>query len=93
MVSISKIPHLFVRGFQLNWHHGAILLEMRLLPQFLRDWSLSKSHANASSPDTFTAKLQDTGIWKDAPILKGVTRFEPNQDTKNIMITGGAGFM
>lgn len=49
--------------------------------------------ANFSSADAFATKLQDTGIWKDAPVLKGVTRFQPNSDTKNIMITGGAGFM
>ncbi|KAF8456239.1 hypothetical protein BGX38DRAFT_1248852 [Terfezia claveryi] len=47
----------------------------------------------AGQYDIFTAKLQDTGIWQNAPVLKGVTRFEPSPDTKNIMITGGAGFI
>lgn len=36
---------------------------------------------------------QDYGIWKDAPVFTGSTKFEPLPDVKNIMITGGAGFM
>ncbi|KAF2157640.1 NAD(P)-binding protein [Myriangium duriaei CBS 260.36] len=32
-------------------------------------------------------------IWAAAPLLKGQTHFEPRKDTKNIMITGGAGFI
>lgn len=42
---------------------------------------------------SFAAKLEDNGIWKDAPVLKGTTKFEPNPDTKNVLVTGGAGFM
>ncbi|EPS45761.1 hypothetical protein H072_241 [Dactylellina haptotyla CBS 200.50] len=38
-------------------------------------------------------RLKDTGIWKEAPLLKGTTKFEPLPDVKNIMITGGAGFI
>ncbi|KAK2052327.1 dTDP-glucose 4,6-dehydratase [Colletotrichum caudatum] len=37
--------------------------------------------------------FQDFGVWKDAPLLKGSTKFEPLPDVKNIMITGGAGFI
>ena len=37
--------------------------------------------------------FEDFGVWKEAPILKGSTKFEPLPDVKNIMITGGAGFM
>lgn len=37
--------------------------------------------------------FEDFGVWKDSPILKGSTKFEPLPDVKNIMITGGAGFM
>ena len=37
--------------------------------------------------------FEDYGLWKEAPVLKGTTKFEPLPDTKNIMITGGAGFM
>jgi dTDP-glucose 4,6-dehydratase len=37
--------------------------------------------------------FEDFGFWKDAPVLKGSTQFEPLPDVKNIMITGGAGFI
>lgn len=37
--------------------------------------------------------FQDTGIWRDAPVYKGATKFPPLEDAKNILITGGAGFM
>ena len=37
--------------------------------------------------------FENYGVWKDAPILTGTTKFEPLPDVKNIMITGGAGFM
>jgi dTDP-glucose 4,6-dehydratase len=37
--------------------------------------------------------FEDFGVWKNAPILTGSTKFEPLPDVKNIMITGGAGFM
>lgn len=40
------------------------------------------------------AKLRDdNGVWQEAPILIGSTKFEPLPDVRNIMITGGAGFM
>jgi len=34
-----------------------------------------------------------TEIWKEAPILKGTTKFEPLPDVRNILVTGGQGFM
>lgn len=37
--------------------------------------------------------FENYGVWKEAPILTGTTKFEPLPDVKNIMITGGAGFM
>jgi hypothetical protein len=36
---------------------------------------------------------KQSDIWKHAPVLIGTTKFEPRSDVKNIMITGGAGFM
>lgn len=39
------------------------------------------------------AYFQDLDVWKRAPLLKGATQFEPRPDVKNIMVTGGAGFM
>ncbi|KXT15014.1 hypothetical protein AC579_7773 [Pseudocercospora musae] len=35
----------------------------------------------------------DDGIWKDAPLLTGQTSFEPLPDVKNILVTGGEGFI
>ncbi|KAK3692741.1 putative rhamnose biosynthetic enzyme 2 [Podospora appendiculata] len=37
--------------------------------------------------------FHDYGVWKDAPVLTGTTNFTPLPDVKNIMITGGAGFI
>ncbi|KAK4151519.1 hypothetical protein C8A00DRAFT_35848, partial [Chaetomidium leptoderma] len=37
--------------------------------------------------------FDEYGIWKEAPVLIGTTKFEPRPDVKNIMITGGAGFI
>jgi hypothetical protein len=37
--------------------------------------------------------FEDYGVWKEAPILTGSTKFEPLPGVKNIMVTGGAGFM
>lgn len=55
--------------------------------------------ANGTANGAATTKVtkprffEDYGIWKQAPILTGSTKFEPLPDVKNIMITGGAGFM
>jgi len=46
--------------------------------------------AASSGPNRF---FEDYGVWKDAPVLIGTTKYEPLPDVKNIMITGGAGFM
>ncbi|KAF2498997.1 NAD(P)-binding protein [Lophium mytilinum] len=32
-------------------------------------------------------------VWTQAPVLKGSTKFEPLPNIKNIMVTGGAGFI
>jgi hypothetical protein len=45
-----------------------------------------------SNPET-NKFFEDFGVWKDAPILTGSTKYTPLPDVKNIMITGGAGFM
>ncbi|POR31346.1 Trifunctional UDP-glucose 4,6-dehydratase/UDP-4-keto-6-deoxy-D-glucose 3,5-epimerase/UDP-4-keto-L-rhamnose-reductase RHM3 [Tolypocladium paradoxum] len=37
--------------------------------------------------------FQDLDVWKRAPLLRGTTQFEPRPDVKNIMVTGGAGFI
>ncbi|KAF2218088.1 hypothetical protein CERZMDRAFT_92707 [Cercospora zeae-maydis SCOH1-5] len=35
----------------------------------------------------------DDGCWKDAPLLTGHTSFEPLPDVRNILVTGGEGFI
>lgn len=47
-------------------------------------------HMNGNSSENASA---DAPIWSSAPVLKGSTRYEPQPDIKNIMITGGAGFI
>ncbi|KAI1457256.1 NAD(P)-binding protein [Annulohypoxylon moriforme] len=47
----------------------------------------------ASTKVTKPRFFEDYGIWKQAPILTGSTKFEPLPEVKNIMITGGAGFI
>ena len=54
------------------------------------DWDIrAYTGTNGHHPSFF----EDYGVWKDAPVLTGTTRFEPLPGVKNIMITGGAGFM
>ncbi|TAQ88307.1 dTDP-glucose 4,6-dehydratase [Chlorociboria aeruginascens] len=57
-----------------------------------------KTNANGGplspiSPNGEYKFSEESGIWKEAPILIGSTKFEPLPDVKNIMITGGAGFI
>jgi len=35
----------------------------------------------------------DDGTWHDAPVLTGQTAFTPLASVKNILVTGGEGFM
>jgi hypothetical protein len=35
----------------------------------------------------------DDGTWHDAPVLTGETAFTPLANVKNILVTGGEGFM
>ncbi|KAK6398074.1 hypothetical protein LTR65_003154 [Meristemomyces frigidus] len=35
----------------------------------------------------------DDGLWRDAPMLTGQGSFEPLPDVKNILVTGGEGFI
>ncbi|KAK0622909.1 dTDP-D-glucose 4,6-dehydratase [Immersiella caudata] len=47
----------------------------------------------AASSDCRKSFFEDYGIWKEAPVLTGTTKFTPLPDVKNIMVTGGAGFI
>ncbi|KAK3313831.1 dTDP-glucose 4,6-dehydratase [Apodospora peruviana] len=57
----------------------------------------SNGSSNSPSPVTDSRRYSffddQYGVWKDAPVLTGSTKFEPLPDVKNIMITGGAGFI
>ncbi|KUI60358.1 hypothetical protein VP1G_07561 [Cytospora mali] len=57
----------------------------------------TNSHSNGRSNGTNGTRhhnsFGDFGVWKEAPVLIGTTKFEPLPDVKNIMITGGAGFI
>lgn len=55
------------------------------------NWVLTS--VNLTAPNGGPNFFEDFGVWKAAPILTGSTKFEPSPDVKNIMITGGAGFM
>jgi dTDP-glucose 4,6-dehydratase len=54
---------------------------------------LTRRLAPAGSNAGTNKFFEDFGVWKEAPVLIGSTKFEPLPEVKNIMITGGAGFM
>lgn len=47
-------------------------------------------HAAGSLESRF---FVDDGLWRDAPLHTGQTSFDPLPGVKNIMVTGGEGFM
>lgn len=55
----------------------------------------TNGHHELQSPSTSVTNnfFEDFGVWKDAPVLIGSTKFTPNPDVHNIMITGAAGFI
>ncbi|KAK4499053.1 hypothetical protein PRZ48_009565 [Zasmidium cellare] len=48
------------------------------------------SSGGSSLPSRF---FIDDNLWRDAPLLTGQTSFEPLPDVKNILVTGGEGFI
>jgi dTDP-glucose 4,6-dehydratase len=68
-----------------------------MVPQLVSPWFCPcfYTYSNVeSAPSTGPNRFfEDFGVWKEAPVLIGTTKFEPLPDVKNIMITGGAGFM
>ncbi|KAI0170982.1 hypothetical protein BJ166DRAFT_517469 [Pestalotiopsis sp. NC0098] len=55
--------------------------------------AISADGHNGEATNGHNAYLHDANIWKYAPVLTGSTKYEPRPDVKNIMITGGAGFI
>ncbi|OQN97232.1 hypothetical protein B0A48_16774 [Cryoendolithus antarcticus] len=46
-----------------------------------------------TSLDSRFLRFRDEGIWHSAPLLTGQTCFEPLPDVRNILVTGGEGFI
>lgn len=61
-------------------HGGAV---PRLTPR------LGRRNSTVLNPRSYLTE----DLWKQAPVLTGTTRFEPREDARNILVTGGAGFM
>jgi hypothetical protein len=55
--------------------------------------SVNAFHTNGSQPVNGAHGIHEEVPLEASPIFKGTTRFEPDPRTKNIMITGGSGFM
>ena len=77
-------------GAQSNGH-GPSGRQFISLPQFR--WTDAGVVEGPPSHLERTSSSYDPAVWVGAPMLTGVTRFEPLSDVKRIMITGGAGFM
>lgn len=58
------------------------------LPQTLRS-SPARRNSTILNPRSYVAEE----LSKQAPVFTGSTKFEPLPDAKNILVTGGAGFM
>ncbi|KAL1855881.1 hypothetical protein VTK73DRAFT_8424 [Phialemonium thermophilum] len=55
---------------------------------------VEQANAGSTSGNARRASFfEDNGVWKESPVFVGSTRFQPLPDVKNIMITGGAGFI
>ncbi|KAJ6444697.1 protein phosphatase PP2A regulatory subunit A [Purpureocillium lavendulum] len=51
------------------------------------------AYGTVNTPNGHHEYSQEPDVWKRAPILKGTTQFEPRPGVRNIMVTGGAGFI
>ncbi|KAG5950849.1 hypothetical protein E4U53_004304 [Claviceps sorghi] len=58
-----------------------------------RPSSVSNDAATGKEINSSCGYLPNPDVWKEAPTLKGTTAFEPLPDARNIMVTGGAGFI
>ncbi|KAF2088168.1 NAD(P)-binding protein [Saccharata proteae CBS 121410] len=54
---------------------------------------MSKKRRRRSSTVLNPRASVEPAVWTRAPLLTGTTKFEPLHDAKNIMVTGGAGFI
>ena len=51
------------------------------------------AHSYAASASLESRFFVDDGLWRNAPLLTGHGSFDPLPDVKNILVTGGEGFM
>ena len=54
---------------------------------------LTVNTAHQAQPAWNRASSSTNGTWHDAPVLTGQTAFTPLASVKNILVTGGEGFM
>jgi len=59
-------------------------------PETSTGYKLTDSAAQSRLESRF---FVDDGLWREAPLLTGQGQFEPLPDVKNILVTGGEGFM
>jgi hypothetical protein len=77
-VSFSKWP--------INLQDGALVVKTQFRSQPI-------PYADNPAGSLESRFFVDDGLWKTAPMLTGQTSFEPLPDVRNIMVTGGEGFM
>ncbi|KAK8203733.1 dTDP-D-glucose 4,6-dehydratase [Phyllosticta capitalensis] len=63
------------------------------VPDELAPPAVSRRSRRRSSTVLNPRTYVDAAIWTKTPVLKGSTEFEPLPDARNIMVTGGAGFI
>lgn len=71
---------------------GPMMSPTQASSPFGRRLATTGAYGRATARRT-SQSLPDPDICLRAPLLLGTTKFEPRHDVKNIMITGGAGFM
>lgn len=83
------------RTFSRSWTLIEIIVQYGFRPfvSLIIRWRASANGDEEGKPNGHGTYSQGVEIWKEAPILKGSTEFEPRPEVKNIMVTGGAGFM
>lgn len=58
------------------------------------EFALSAVPNHAAAPSSLESRFfADDGLWREAPLLTGQDSFDPLPDVRNILVTGGEGFM
>ena len=82
----DQIAHLPIMGAESAvWNTtGGVLYHDIEIPQLT---------AKPGSPSLESRFFADDGLWREAPMLTGQVSFEPLPDVRNILVTGGEGFV